>query len=385
MKLFRHRLTGVVFATVACTAASRAFVRADLVAVVGRPPIAGVTITALKEGRLHYTLPDGSEVDQPIEQVRYLQITGWDAFNEAESARNEDRFLAAADAYERLLDRLTESDARPRQTKGTLDRRLLVQCRLVQLYDAMGRFDKAVAVYLDAIETMEALLEPLRPARLPAEESTFLSPARQAVRTAIERHAGTPLAASLAHWLAGWPAVRDAPSAPSSDRLKRSPSTRVATLPGDRLRAELARVAEEFAAGRWKDALERLAPLQNASAGALRPELFYWQGRCWAEMAAAATSGQGGGQEDQEAARDRRRAGLAFMRVVIHYPRHRRVAESLWRAGELCARDGRSDLAAGLWAELVRRYPTADPWRQKAVERLEAQGTTRPATQSADR
>ncbi len=381
-----------VLAIVVGLAVTRQAAWSDVLALAGRPITVGLTITALEDGRLHYTLPDGSAVSQPIEQIRYIQITGWDRFNEAERAGHDNRFLAAAEAYESALAELAftrHSDQG--RLQGTLDRKLLVQCRLVQVYDAMGRFDEAVAVYLDVIERLEAALDTLRPIRMPAEGSTFLPSAVRSVREAIDRHAGTPVAQSLADWLVSWPTHPDisderppaAATARDDRRREDRPREDDAVVPGELVQARLTRAADRVREGQWEDALTKLASLQDSSAGALRPEVFYWQGRCWAEKAAAMEAAGGAGESVEAAARARRRAGLAFMRVIIHYPYHPRAAESLWRAGELCISDGRADLAAGLWSELIRAYPSAEPWRQKAAEQLEALGTTDLAARSA--
>jgi TolA-binding protein len=132
------------------------------------------------------------------------------------------------------------------------------------------------------------------------------------------------------------------------------------------LEQRLAGIGELVEQGRCEAALSTLIAMREGSAGALRAEVFYWLGRAW--------RGKAGDGMSERSQRDRRRAGVAFMGLVIHYPRHRLAAESLWRAGRLCVEEGRADLAAGLWRELVRDYPDAVPWSHQAAERLEAQG-----------
>ena len=58
---------------------------ADVVAVEGKPMAVGVTVIELRDGSLFYRLPSDREVDRPIEQVKYLQITGWDVFKKRRS------------------------------------------------------------------------------------------------------------------------------------------------------------------------------------------------------------------------------------------------------------------------------------------------------------
>ena len=56
---------------------------------------------------------------------------------------------------------------------------------------------------------------------------------------------------------------------------------------------------------------------------------------------------------------DRERAGLCYMRVVVHFPADRQAAEALWRAGQIHEALGRPDVAARLYDTLVQRYPSS--------------------------
>ncbi|HSW46697.1 MAG TPA: hypothetical protein VLM89_14135 [Phycisphaerae bacterium] len=317
----------------------------------------GVTVVELKEGRLFYELSSGREVERPIEQVTFLQISGWDAFNAAEKLMQEGRHRAAAEAYEQLL-----HDKDAAASVGRLDRGLLVRSRLIRACDQDGRFDRAVEVYLEVAERMPAAVESLRPARLPNAGSTFLPAAATAVDAAIARRRGTPLGVSLARWRMTWPDA--AATTTRTADPDASPESR-------RLREELAAVESLIAAGSFDDALARLQPLQNDKAGAQRPEVFYWQGRAWWGKS------EKEGKEDRE--RDVCRAGLAFMRVAIHYPGHPLAPESLFRAGEVCSRSGQPGRAGGLWAELARRYPGVQPWSAKAQLLSAGEAASKPA------
>jgi TolA-binding protein len=115
---------------------------------------------------------------------------------------------------------------------------------------------------------------------------------------------------------------------------------------------------------------------QNFQAGTLRPEVFYWQGRAWLGRS------EQPGSADVD--RDARRAGLAFMRVALHYPMHALASESLFRAGELCRRGGRSDVAANLWQELVQMYPADRVWGERARREM-LKVSSRPAAGSSRR
>jgi len=92
-------------------------------------------------------------------------------------------------------------------------------------------------------------------------------------------------------------------------------------------------------------------------------DVFFWQGK--------ALLGRAGDKKTTEADIDRKRAGLAFMRVVIHFPGHALAPQCLYEAGMICRQSGNSEQAAGLWAELVRSYPAATEWVGRARQEME--------------
>lgn len=332
---------------------------ADVIAVEGRPMAVGVTVLDLKEGNLFYRLPSGREVNRPIEQVKYMQMTGWDEFNAAEKLRQSGQWRDAVAAYEQVLASV------PGMT-GRLDRGLLVCCRLVGAFDEEGMFDRAVAMYLGVVERMPAVATTLRPKRIPAAGSTFLATAAAAVDAFLSTRRGTPVGAAVAEWRFSWPDV--------AGRVKPESSPENAAVM--KVKSELTEAERLIAAGRFDDALNLLESFQNPQAGAGRPEVYYWQGR--------ALLGRSERPGSADAERDGRRAGLAFMRVAIHYPVHPLAAESLFRAGELCRRAGQSDLAANLWLELVQQYPADRVWHERARREM-SRPSTRPVAGSPER
>ncbi len=138
--------------------------------------------------------------------------------------------------------------------------------------------------------------------------------------------------------------------------------------------AGLGDIEAMIAASRFDDALRALEPLDTERLGAGRAEVFYGRGRAWLGKSELPGS--------VDADRDARRAGLAFMRVAIHFPGHKLAPESLFRAGQLCQRAGRPELAANLWTELVSRYPADRAWGEPARRAL-ASVSTRPAVDAA--
>lgn len=321
-------------------------VRADVVGQEGKPVTVGVTILSLDRGELHYRLSTGREVSLPMEQVSYLQISDWPLFNVAEKQREAGDWRKAIASYERELRKLSEpgNQGLPAVSGGLLDRRLLLMCRLAAAYDHEGRFDRAVSTYLDVIERMPGAVESLRPVRMPVAGSTFLDSARDQVDAAIARHQGDDIGRSLKRWRATWPGERKGELEDSPDLSGVSQEVRIA-------RQRIEAVIGQIERGESDRALEQIGRLREAMALAVRPELYYWQGRALLARAGESAS--------DDAQRDRRRAGLSFMRVVIHFPGHRRAPECLLRAGRICEREGKEQPARRLWSELMRSYPSA--------------------------
>ena len=414
--------------------------------------VVNVRVTAVRAGKIVYRLSSGREVEQPLEQVTYLQIAGWDAFNRAEKQQQDGAFRQAAEDYGRLLAKT------PVQTGESLDRALLVRCRLIRVCDMDGRFDHAVAHYVAVLERMPEIVESLRPTRVPVADSIVMPAAFAAVDAAIERSRGTAVGESLLRWRSTWPGQKrplavsvkppsTAPTsapAPVSGRVParvpalvtpsasttapapvparvpatvpaRVPATAPALMParvpitapapvparvpataparvpaslparvpatvparvpataparvpataqavadpGQVVKTPLAEIEFLVNSGKGDEALVRLAALRNKPAGPVQAELFYWEGRAYLLKSDQET----GGAAQQNA----RRAGLAFMRVVVHFPTSRLAPECLFRCAEIRRAAGDSDSAADLYSELLRSYPNAAPWSDRA-------------------
>lgn len=359
-----------IFAWAVLVTSSAAWAGADAILVQGRPLATGVRIVAIEGVELRYRLASEREIRRAIGEIEYVQIDGWDTFNRAERDRRDGSLRQAVFAYERALQELdardTEADAEA-SSLSRADRLLLVRCRLLTAQDALGRFDEAVEHYLAIVSQLPEAHEKLRPGNLPTARSTFLATARASVTTALDRIEDPGTRASLEGWLATWPdrPPRAEPPGPrSADEASAAPADDEAEARLAPIRAALENIHVLVESGRFAEALERIAPLHGPSAGALRAELHYWEGRARFGLSAE----QGG--EAPEAALSR--AGLAFMRVVIHFPEHPRAAESLYRAAAVCRAEERADLAERLEAELAARYPVTSPW----VQRVRRQGAT---------
>lgn len=341
---------------------------ADVVAIAGKPPLVNTQVLRLADGKLH-ARDGGREVAVPIARVEYMQITGWRLFNLAEKQRRTKDLHRAIASYERALAdlRIAEETSAPTaddtaSSDTGLDRKLLLECRLIQACDAHSRFERALELYLHVIGRMPAVIETLRPTRFPSEGAAWLENADRLIDAAIARHGNDAISESLQAYKRSFP----------------RPATQPADATGPAgidpaVRLEIANVRELIAAGRYDEALPRIADLHARVGGCARADLFYLQGRA-AELAippATAATQPGVPRRDAAIAR----AGLAYMRVVVHFPGHPLAAECLYRSARLCRDAGRDEQARTLVNELTTVYPRATAadgkrWADKAREEL---------------
>lgn len=337
---------------------------ADVVGAKGKPLAVDVRLTGLRDGRLLYQLSSGREIDRPIEEIQYLRITGWDAFNEAEKACRDGRYSQAAAQYQKLLIELADASRREDgRSRSGFDRQLLIQCRLLQAYVASGEFDRAVGVYIEVIERMPACIESLRPAKVPPLGSTFLSSAGQIVDSAIQRHGEDAIAASLRQWRSTWPGAEPTVVQPIRPPVSPAPQATPPEPKAADAHDNLAELRTMIQAGRFAEALGRIDGLLASASTA---DLHYLRAKALLSSLVDKPA--------EQAQRDRRRAGLALMRVVIQFPDHPAVPECLFLAGELCRQSGHLEQGLGLWTELIQKHPSASPWADRARQSMAAVG-----------
>ncbi|UCD28107.1 MAG: tetratricopeptide repeat protein [Planctomycetota bacterium] len=342
-----------------------AYVQADVLTAKGRPTAIDIKIDKLTNGKLEYRLRTGRPTSKPVEQIEYLQITGWPLFNLAEKQQRDNHMRQAANSYEKLLSELTDAPVQDKDPQlpetDRLDRIMLVQCRLLRVYDSQGRFDRAVDLYLKIIERMPACLETLRPTNIPTAGSIFIQSALSSVNSAIKRHRQDALSTSLRKWRDTWPGQQQTDDHTSTDR-------QTASRPGEsseikNLRNKLPQIQSMIDTGQFDQALQQIKSLNSTSAGMLRADLYYWQARAWLGKSSAQNT------RDQNN-RSLQRAALAFMRVVIHYPNHKYGPECLYRTGLICRKLGRPNLTVRIFSELERKYPLSNPWVERAQKEL---------------
>jgi tetratricopeptide (TPR) repeat protein len=315
--------------------------RADVVGAVGDAVAVGVTITRVEDGHVSWKGRDGAEVTRPIEQIEYLQVTGWPMLNLAEKQIREHHVHQACVSLEKALaDVIGAPGTTVAATDSGPNRVILARCRLVRAYELDLRFDRAVSAYLELLIGPGGLAwQGVRPRPLLGAASPELSAAARLVDATIRQHASDDVGEALRDWRRAWPTSR-----PSSEQGISIPDASV----DERASQALAKIRELVQSNHFDEAVAAARELEKDAAGSPRAEAYFWEaqallGRANAQPAAAEA--------------DRRRAGLALMRVVIHFPNSSRTPDALYQAGQLCRDAGQSQQAQALWSELIAKYP----------------------------
>lgn len=346
--------------------------RADVITPTGQPAMIGVTITRFENGQLTWRGPDGTEVSRPIDEITYLQIAGWQDLNTAERQLRENHPRQAVATYQKALADLDSAAPRPAVAAGTqLDLRTLARSRLLRAAEADGQHETAVGVYIQLLEGPQgAAMRLLQPRRTPEAGSPQFAAAAKLLAAAIERHGDDAVGRVLREWRQTWPGSTTAPAPPAAVVVQK---TEPALSPA------FTRLQGLNREGRFHESLATLRDLHDKTSGPERAEVYYWEGQTRLARAAAVTS-------DSRA--DRRRAGVAFMRVVVHFPDSPRAPEALCLAARICQEDGLAQQARALWSEAITRYPAANAFVQQArreLDRLAAASRSADAAASSQR
>lgn len=365
------RWATLVVSAVACLMSSS--VIADTLEVAGRDTMTGIALLSIHDGVVRYRLPSGWEAEVPLSEVKLVLIDGWEPFNRAERVAREGLYRQAAQRYEDLLAAPPANPGAAPDAKR-VNRDVLLLCRLVRAYDAIGRFDQAVTAFVTLCRRMPGDARSLRPSKLPPTGSTLLTSAGAAITRAVSREPEAAWARQLVDWRRTWPAAPADTAAPAD-----LPAPEARAPQADRDTAAFDQVAamiEKSSYPRALALLDGMGPL----AGEAQPEGLYWRGR--------ALEGLGSSGKSAEEAAHLTRAGLAYMRVVILHAKHERARECLRRAAEICALTGDQEGHQRLLIELKDRYD--DPSRDEAPdtspgepETGRSSGVKRPSPDSA--
>jgi tetratricopeptide (TPR) repeat protein len=290
-------------------------------------------------GKLHFRFRDG-RLSRAIDPEMIVELDRYPAMARATAALEAGRAAEAAD----LLAGVRWTD-RDRWVEG------IIRIAQQRAWRRAGRFDKAVASWLGWLKLGWARPEIPPPADLPAAGSPPLAEAIRAIETALAElpESRRPAAAALLGRL------RDRAGGKDADRI-------AAPAPDDYMEAleetdrKLLAALNRRLAGRQYDAglADARRSVRGISRGAL-PLFCLLVGRLF--------EGKG----------DLPRAGLAYMRVLVHFPTDRFAPAAMLGVGRIHEGLGRKDIARRVYGDMARgrygRTTEADAAR-KALNRL---------------
>jgi tetratricopeptide (TPR) repeat protein len=306
-----------------------------------------VTVSGYAEGDLHLRLADGSTIAVPLVEVRWMVVdtVGQSTdFNEAERALQQDQPQKAISRYERALRQAT--DYWP----------AIIRVRLLQACDRAGKFEQAVTHFLDVAADAPNAAARLMPTCAPQSRTPAAEKVLQRLSTEAKRPADPDRRVLLEVFRY---AIRDR----IDDRRTGEEVRRIARIAIPPPIGSAAVYAIKIAACReLADAgehSEALAALDEAIAACpldVMPDLLLLKG----QTLLARSSGR----------RDLPRAGLAFMRVAIHFADDERAAEALFWAAKVHQRIERPDKAGQLWKECLAHARISPTIRDRAEAEL---------------
>ncbi|MDX2198447.1 MAG: hypothetical protein SF069_05680 [Phycisphaerae bacterium] len=155
--------------------APSAVVLADSVKLLDRPVFENVAVEGFRDGKLHFRGVSGQLLKKPLAQVEWFTADNVPELTEAERAIAGGR---AADAIPLLVSAVKE-DSEPWLKDW-------VQLRLLRAFDAAGRFDEAVAQYVELLRS-GAADERVAPPRVAGPpESAMNAAARRILKGALD-------------------------------------------------------------------------------------------------------------------------------------------------------------------------------------------------------
>ncbi len=321
---------------------SRLTARADQV-VTPEATYTKVVLAGYVNGDLHLRLPDASIRPVPLLDATDLvidSVSGLADFNEAERYFSQKRWPEAATRYERAL----------RQADGFWV--AIIHHRLVQVYARQEALDRAVDSFIQVAEDSPTAAARLLPLAVPAGPSAVTQRAFQRLATAVSRAAGDDQRKvfemqSYAIMLATDHRAADA-RAREVAQLEVSPAIAapgayaVKTLALDRLRAN----------GESDAVLSAVETMLMGCPDTVLPDLLLLKGRALLDRSA-----------DR---RDLLAAGLAFMRVAIHFSDHALAPEALYWGAKVHEQLERPQQAARLLSECLAHKLIAPELRDRA-------------------
>ena len=326
----------------------------------------GITVIGLDNGKLHYDL-GGTRRTASISDVTRIQLDRYPTFDTAHQQIADGKPDEAAETLDRLYRKLDDGPMRT-----------LVRARLIQTYDAAGRFDQAMDQFLDMIETDHgAHMMLIVPAAAPPDEAAR----SETVRRVEDRLAATTdlvargaLEMLLSRLRTAEPVPEPvAPAAPRPSPVDADPQT---TSPAtDDAEPDAATSADPAAplvegddaiaqllnAGAYQQVIDRTdVLLEQRDAPLSLSRYLYYRGIAEAELG-----------RDTDAL-------ISLMRVVVHFRRSKPAGPCMIRASEILYEMGEYDVAERLLAQAGEQQGLSTTERDRIDKRLEQMRDGRP-------
>jgi len=308
-----------------------------------------VQVVGYARGEVEIVTATGERDLIPLHEIELMvldSVTGVADFNQAEELMVKRQAAQAVERYERAV----------RAARGFWAS--MARVRLLAAADLAGNLEKTVRAWLDVLaedpETAAVMLPQTKAQeRTPANQRT-LKRLENALDELTEEDARTLVA--LLHF----DILRSI-----SDRESNASATRVArqTLPAKLMTArtitvKLEALRTELSAGRYDDVLASVDAMIPDAPEAHLPELLLVKSR--AQLMAARND------------RERLRAALPALRVVIHFPNCSLAGEGLLLAADAHTGGGRSADAERLLRECLRRSGVPEQVKEQARAQLAA-------------
>lgn len=330
-----------------------------------------VTVTDAGNGGVTFQTGSGAGVSKLVREVGQITLAGDDAFNKAEGLLAQKKFAEAAAAYA--------------GSSRTGWKKTLASQRRLQALDGAGKFDEAVALWLELVDAANGARGALglKPANMPAKESKLLANVETALKARLEKTGPADVTAVARQMLVDVyerqgkleeaSALQQRIVASNPGTVANPTATPSAAATAAQLK--IARLAVD--GGKFKEALAAVNPIMEQVSAADLPEALYILGR--GQVASVPDQA-----EPAESSPVLVEAALNLMRVVGSYPAHERAADCLYWAAVANERLGHQRAAQTAYAAVVSRYAKSPVAKDAAaaVERLkkESAPSSRPAS-----
>ncbi|MCZ6654231.1 MAG: hypothetical protein O7D91_14540 [Planctomycetota bacterium] len=257
-----------------------------------------------------------------IEAIYIDSVDRFDEFNRAEQAFQQRRYDDAAQKYEKALGR----------ARGFWKN--LIRIRYVQACDAAGDFDLAVKMYITISQALPEKADLFMPSNFKGVTAKRFDEALRLLEETLPK-----IADQRAYWQleALRLTILEQTESDQAERIAREVIARLRSHKGQdaRYRLQIIAIRVEIKHGQHETALGHIDEALSDAGERFLPQLMFLKGRCLYGLA----------QSRDEYVR----AGLAFMRVVIHFPKSTLCAQSMYMAGQVHEKISRISKAIELY------------------------------------